>query len=53
MVGREGKWRERSEGIVGWQQIVLGVLDKLWEGKGGERSGGIVCWQQIFLRRIW
>jgi len=42
MVGREGKWRERSGGIVCWQQIVLGGLDKWREGKGGKGSGGIV-----------
>ena len=29
-------------GIVCWQQIVLGWLDKGWEGKGREGSGGIV-----------
>ena len=29
-------------GIVCWQQIVLGGLDRGWEGKGREGSGGIV-----------
>jgi len=46
MVGMEG-----SGGIVCWEQIVLGGLEREWEG-----SEGIVCWQQIVLGefdRVW